>query len=187
MGTTLVWGGSSCVAGTGQTPTAAQPPAASAAQSKRPAPASDLNGGVILAPSRRENGTGSRLYRDGGGLSSPARRGSAHAAATLFRPVAQRNEHRRRDAPLDRHEPDPAREAKTPRAGRAGVDQEGPAEPLDPRLVRVTEDAEVRLHAIEEGPALLRQLPALIQHVPDRDPQARQLQDRLDGQPALVV
>lgn len=81
-------------------------------------------------------------------------------------------------------ETDGTRQFEPPRSCRTRVKEQRPTQPFDFRLMRVPEDADVRLFALKKCTAFFRQFPAFIQHMSDRHASAGQLHNSLRRKPA---
>lgn len=67
--------------------------------------------------------------------------------------------------------------SRIPRPGQAGIEQQRPAEPLDLRLVRVAEDADVGLFSLKKCAAFFLEFPAFKENMPEREASTAQLDD----------
>ena len=73
------------------------------------------------------------------------------------------------------------------RSRRAEIEQQCFPMPFSLRLMRVTEDADVRLFSIEKCSAFLCQLATLVHYVANRDPAPAQLHNQLRWEPTCFV
>jgi hypothetical protein len=90
---------------------------------------------------------------------------------------------------LSRNDKDaqPARQLESLRSCRSWIEEQCLAEPFNFRLVRVTEDADIRLFTIQKGSPVSCELPAFIHHMPESNTDSKECHHSFRWKPTLFV